>query len=263
MSVGIPLNAGTAAASPAFETDRVSLSIGGARILEEVTLAVEPGECVGLIGPNGAGKTTLLNILSGLRRPSNGRVVMGGVDITGEGAARRARRGIGRTFQDSNVFDGLTVLENARIAARAAMGGSASILRRPSRRDKAVERAEECLSAVGLERRQASLSRELSYGDKRKLELAILLATRSSVALLDEPMAGVSVENVPELSDLIHRVHEEFSLTILMVEHHLDVVFDLASQIAVLHHGSLIAFDTPDKVMADPAVQTAYLGETV
>ena len=232
---------------------------GGARIVADVSLEVRAGEFVGIIGPNGAGKTTLFNLLSGLTRPTAGSVELSGRDVTGEPPFRRTRAGLGRTFQVSSVFPLLTVRENVRLAAEAALGGAMRIWRRAA--SVGVDRAAWALERVGLGDRGLWPAGLLSHGDKRKLELAMLLAGDPRVLLLDEPMAGVSVEDVDELVELIRSVHRDEGTTVLMVEHRMEVVVGLAERIAVMHHGALLAFDEPDKVMANETVQTAYLGE--
>jgi branched-chain amino acid transport system ATP-binding protein len=250
-------------ASPILATTDLGLDIGGATILSGVGLEVREGELLAVIGPNGAGKTTLFNLVSGLLRPTSGRIELDGVDVTGKAPFRRTRLGIGRTFQVSNVFPQLAALENVRLAAEAALGGTLRIWRRALHVREAVDRAEWALARVGLGGRGAVLAGLLSHGDKRKLELAMLLAARPRLLLLDEPMAGVSVEDVPELVELIRSVHVEEGKTVLMVEHHMEVVIGLAQRIAVMHHGSLLAVDTPDAIMRNETVQQAYLGEAL
>ncbi len=247
-----------ATSAPILATRNLGLDIGGAKIVADVSLAVRAGEFVGIIGPNGAGKTTLFNLLSGLARPTAGSIELSGRDITGDPPFRRARGGLGRTFQVSSVFPLLTVLENVRLAADAALGGTMRIWRRAA--GVGVGRATAALDRVGLGDRGLWPAGLLSHGDKRKLELAMLLSADPRVILLDEPMAGVSVEDVADLVELIRSVHAD-GATVLMVEHRMEVVVGLAERIAVMHHGALLAFDEPDKVMANETVQTAYLGE--
>ncbi len=242
-------------------TRSLGLDIGGATIVADVSLEVKEGELVGIIGPNGAGKTSLFNLLSGLYRPTSGTIELEGRDITRERPHRRTRLGLGRTFQVSNVFPLLSVLENVRLAAEARLGGTMRIWRRAAGVSAALERARWALERVGLGSRTAAVAGQLAHGDKRKLELAMLLAGDPRVILLDEPMAGVSAEDVPELVELVRSVHDEQGKTVLMVEHHMEVVTGLADRIAVMHHGALLACDTPDAIMADPTVQAAYLGE--
>src|SRR5947209_1763508 len=249
-------------ASPILATRDLGLVIGGATIVSGVGLEVREGELLAVIGPNGAGKTTLFNLISGLLRPTSGRVELDGSDITGEPPFRRTRAGLGRTFQVSNVFPLLSVFENVRLAAEAALGGTMRIWRQADRVTEAVERAGWALDRVGLGSRAQAHAGLLSHGDKRKLELAMLLAGQPRVILLDEPFAGVSMEDVPELVELIGSVHGE-GKTVLMVEHRMEVVTGLAQRIAVLHHGSLLAVDTPDAIMGNATVQQAYLGEAL
>ena len=247
--------------APILATRDLGLDIGGARIVADVSLEVREGELVGIIGPNGAGKTTLFNLLSGTIRPTTGTVELDGEDITHQPPHRRTQAGLGRTFQVSSVFPLLPVGENVRLAAEARIGGSLSIVRRAARFAPALDRASTALQRVGLADRALWPAGMLSHGDKRKLEIAMLLAADPRVILLDEPMAGVSVEDVDGLVEVIRSVHEEEGRTVLMVEHRMEVVVGLAQRIAVMHHGSLLAFDTPERVMADETVQTAYLGE--
>jgi branched-chain amino acid transport system ATP-binding protein len=250
-------------ASPILVTRDLGLVIGGATIVTDVGLEVREGELLAVIGPNGAGKTTLFNLISGLLRPTSGSVELDGADITGQPPFRRTRAGIGRTFQVSNVFPLLDAHENVRLAAEAALGGTMRIWRRATQVREAVDRARWALDRVGLGARGATPAGLLSHGDKRKLELAMLLAGRPRVILLDEPFAGVSMEDVPELVELIRSVHVDEGKTVLMVEHHMEVVTGLAQRIAVLHHGSLLAVDTPDAIMSNETVQQAYLGEAL
>jgi branched-chain amino acid transport system ATP-binding protein len=248
-------------ASPILATRNLGLDIGGATIVAGVELEVLDGELVAVIGPNGAGKTTLFNLVSGLRRPTSGSVELDGVDVTEQPPYKRAKAGIGRTFQVSNVFPLLSVHENVRLSAEAAMGGTMRIWRRASGVRDAVARATWAIGRVGLADREWWTAGLLSHGDKRKLELGMLLAADKRVLLLDEPMAGVSMEDVPELVELIRSVHADEGKTVLMVEHHMEVVIGLAQRIAVMHGGELLAVDTPDAIMANETVRQAYLGE--
>jgi branched-chain amino acid transport system ATP-binding protein len=247
--------------APILATRQLGLDIGGATIVADVGLEIAEGEFLGIIGPNGAGKTTLFNLLSGLYRPTAGSVELDGRDVTHDPPHRRTQAGLGRTFQISSVFPRLSALENARLAAEAKLGGTMRIWRRATRLREAVERASWALQRVGLGGREAATAGALSHGDKRKLELAMLLALDPRVIMLDEPMAGVSMEDVPGLVDVIRSVHRDDGKTVLMVEHHIDVVTGLAERIAVMHHGALLACDTTENVMRDETVQAAYLGE--
>ena len=246
----------------ALDIEHIGLQIGGARILNDVNLTVAEGEMLGVIGPNGAGKTTLFNVISGVMAPTEGVVRLAGRDISREPIHRRARLGIGRTFQTSSLFMGLSVLENVRMAAQTRLGGATKLFAFPRPGDAATADARERLEEVDLGHHCHSEAGSLSHGDKRKLEIAMLLATEPSVILLDEPMAGVSSGDVPALSDVIRRLHHG-GRTVLMVEHHMDVVLGLVDRVAVMHHGELLACDTPDAVMADERVQSAYLGDAL
>jgi branched-chain amino acid transport system ATP-binding protein len=246
---------------PILATRNLGLDIGGAQIVVDVSLEVAEGELLGIIGPNGAGKTSLFNLISGLYRPTAGHIELAGKDITHAPTYRRTREGLGRTFQVSNVFPLLSVFENVRLAAEAALGGTLRIWRRATSVRPALDRAGAAVARVGLEAKSPAPAGSLSHGDKRRLELAMLLAADAPVVMLDEPMAGVSAENVPELVELIRSVHEQEGKTVLMVEHHMEVVTGLAQRIAVMHHGALLACDTPAAVMANETVQSAYLGE--
>ena len=244
----------------ALQIEGLGLQIGGATILKDVDLDVPAGSLVGVIGPNGAGKTTLFNVISGVMKPTSGRILMDGTDLTGMSVPKRARAGLGRTFQTSSLFPRLSVLENVRLAAQVAQGGNYSLLRFPRRSDAATEIARAKLEEVGLSHKLDTAAGDISHGDKRKLEIAVLLATDARIVLLDEPMAGVASGDVPGLVDNIRRMHAEKGCTVLMVEHHIDVLMGLVDKVAVMYFGTLIAFDTPQNVMANPLVQSAYLG---
>ncbi|WP_369125489.1 ABC transporter ATP-binding protein [Catenulispora pinisilvae] len=231
---------------------RLSWSVGGSAILSEVDLAVGAGEFVAVIGPNGAGKTSLFNLISGLTRATAGRIALDGADITTEAPHKRARRGIGRTFQSSSVFPTMTVAEHVALAKQVAA----------QRRGRTS--ASDALERVRLAEKAEAHARDLSHGDKRKLELAMLLASGAErLLLLDEPMAGVASGDVPELVDVIRTLHRDEGRTVLMVEHHMEVLLGLADRVAVLHHGALLAIDTPERIMADARVQEAYVGDAL
>ncbi|MGA7835578.1 MAG: ABC transporter ATP-binding protein [Acidimicrobiales bacterium] len=234
--------------------------VGGVNILSDIDLEIEEGSFLGIIGPNGAGKTTLLNLLSGLLKPTDGVVELFGRDLARVSSSSRAGLGMGRTFQTSSLFNSLSVLENARLSAQARLGGSMKLWQRPRASDQATMAAAASLEEVGLASMAHHVTGSLSHGDKRKLELAILLAADAKVLLLDEPMAGVNTEDVPLLTTLIGRLHSE-GRTVLMVEHHMAVVVGLAQDVAVLDYGRLLACGTPEEVMANESVQAAYLGD--
>jgi branched-chain amino acid transport system ATP-binding protein len=244
-----------------LRTAGLGLRIGGVRIVEDVSLEVNAGEFLAIIGPNGAGKTTLFNLLSGVANPTSGSITFAGRDITHAPPYERARLGMGRTFQTSTVFGGLTTLENARLAAQAHLGGSSAIWRLADRERAPLERARAALASVGLEQRAHVHAASLSHGEKRKLDLAILLCGESELVLLDEPTAGMAVEDVPEMVALIRAIQRERNKTVLMVEHRMDLILGIADRMAVMHHGSLLAIDTPERIVANETVQSAYLGD--
>ncbi|MEY9214250.1 ABC transporter ATP-binding protein [Thermobifida halotolerans] len=247
--------------APMLVLDDLSWSVGGAVIVDGVSMTVDDGEFLAVIGPNGAGKTSLFNLVSGLTRPTRGRLELAGTDITRLPPHRRARLGLGRTFQTSSVFADLSVGANVGLAVQARSGES----RRFWRRAAPVGGPEigRVLELVRLSHRVDALAGDLAHGDKRKLELALLLAREPRLILLDEPMAGVSAGEIGELVEVIRTVHREQGCTVLMVEHHMEVLLDMADRLAVMHHGALLALADPDTAMADPQVQAAYLGDTL
>src|ERR1700676_1501790 len=246
---------------PVMSTVGLGLRIRGAVIVDDVNLEVTEGEFLVIIGPNGAGKTTLFNLLSGVTRPTSGRVVLRGTDITNAPPYVRARLGLGRTFQTSTIFAELTTLENARLAAQAHLGGSGRLWVLADDQHDAIERARGALASVGLEARAATKAGSLSHGEKRKLDLAILLCGDPAVVLLDEPTAGIAVEDVPEMMTLIRGIHRDQGKTVLMVEHRMDLIMGLADRMAGMHHGQLLAVETPERIIANEVVQSAYLGD--
>ena len=265
---------GSASRAPAvaLATESLSWRVGGVSIVDNVDLAVAEGEFVAVIGPNGAGKTSLFNLVSGLRGATGGRVLLGGAEVTRLAVHRRARLGLGRTFQSSSVFASLTVADNVRLAVQAHRGGSMRAWRRRTADRAVADVADAILAQVLLGHRAGDAAGALAHGEKRKLEIALLLAGSPKVLLLDEPMAGVSAGDVPALVEVIRSLTAAGAdagaepgtvpaRSVLMVEHHMDVVLDLADRVAVMHHGAMLICDTPDAVMADPTVQEAYLGE--
>ncbi|GAA1520626.1 ABC transporter ATP-binding protein [Dactylosporangium maewongense] len=250
-----------APATGLLSTRRLTWKIGEVAIVDHVSIDLAEGEFLAVIGPNGAGKTSLFNLISGLRKPTDGSVTLAGQDVTRLAPHRRARRGLGRTFQSSSVFGSLTVEQNVRLAVQARRGGSIRPFPLPGSDKDIAERAARVLWRVGLDHRARTMAGTLAHGEKRKLEIALLLAGEPKVLLLDEPMAGVSAEDVPGLVALIKTLTRDERRSVLMVEHHMDVVLDLADRVAVMHHGALLICDTPEVVMADRTVQEAYLGE--
>jgi branched-chain amino acid transport system ATP-binding protein len=243
-----------------ISAEAVGWKVGGAQILDDVSLTVGAGELLGIIGPNGAGKSSFVNILSGVTRPSTGRVTLQEKDVTGASAPRRARMGLARSFQTSALFDGLSAGENVRLAAQAVGGASFSPFRAAGSASSGV--IESLLTRVRMPGRADTLAGDLSHGDRRKLELAMALASEPAVLLLDEPMAGVSAEDVDGLTEIIGEVRDS-GVAVAMVEHHMHVVLGLADRVAVLHHGQLLAVGAPTEVTGDERVQQAYLGEAL
>lgn len=241
-----------------LSTHGLTWRVGGFTILSDVDLEVRRGEFLSVIGPNGAGKSTLVNLLSGTARPTAGRIELGGRDVSRSGPAARVRAGLGRTFQTSSVFPGLSVRENARLAA-AGRRGSLALLRRPRAGDDTDTRALDVLAEVGLGHRTEDRAGDLPHGDKRKLEIALALCVQPQVLLLDEPTAGVSAEEVAPLVEVVRAVHAA-GRTVVMIEHHMELVTGLSDRIAVMHQGQLLLVDTPEVVMADETVRAAYLG---
>jgi branched-chain amino acid transport system ATP-binding protein len=191
------------------------------------------------------------------------QIFVGSTDVTDLTPHERANSGIARTFQTSSVFINLTCLENVRIAAQAANGKSMNLTKNAYSFSDVVALAHECLAKVGLSARAMQRAGSLSHGDKRRLEIAIVLASKSDIVLLDEPMAGMSVENVPELVEIIRSLATVHKKTVLIVEHHMEVILGLADRIAVLNYGELLVCDTPQNVINNPVVQSAYIGEAL
>lgn len=244
-----------------ISANRIGWRIGGATILDDISLDVGAGELLGIIGPNGAGKSSLVNILSGTVRPTTGSIELGGHDVTKLSVTARASKGLARSFQTSALFDGLTAAENVRLAIQGSHPGRLSLVRSASSTTP-VERVNSLLDRVRMPGRGDVLAGALSHGDRRKLELAMAMASEPRVLLLDEPMAGVSAEDVDGLTSIIAAVRDS-GVAVLMVEHHMHVVLGLADRVAVVHHGRLLALGSADDVTADPEVQQAYLGEAL
>src|SRR6185295_7421072 len=211
-------------------------------------------------GPNGAGKTTYFNLVSGQLPATSGQVLLFGEDVTRTPAPLRTRRGMGRAFQLTTLFPNLSVLENVRLAVQARAGAGLNLVSMWASRRELIERAAHFLERVALAGRAAALAAELSHGDQRKLEVAILLALEPAIFMFDEPTAGMSVDEVPVILELIQEIKARKDKTILLVEHKMDVVRSLADRIIVLHQGQLVADGGPAEVIASPIVQEAYLG---
>jgi branched-chain amino acid transport system ATP-binding protein len=242
----------------ALRLEAVSKSFGGLRAVDDVALVVRPGERRALIGPNGAGKTTLFNLIAGALPASAGRISLFGADVTGMAQHRRAALGLARTFQITNLFPTLTVLDNVRLAAQARTADRFAMLRPVSGLAHLRARAQEALEAVGLDARATSRVRHLSHGEQRQLEIALALAGRPRVLLLDEPTAGLSQAEARHMTALLRRLDP--AITLLIIEHDMDIALEVAHHVTVLHYGRVIADGPRDAVRADPTVREIYLG---
>ena len=225
-----------------------------------MSCAFRPGTLTAIVGPNGAGKTTYFNLISGQLPAGAGTVRLFGEDVTRLSAPQRTRRGMGRAFQLTNLFPRLTVLENVRLAVQARARKGRDVLSIWSSHAELIERALAILERVALAEKRAATAASLPHGDQRKLEVAILLALEPAVFMFDEPTAGMGVDEVPVILDLIGQIKRQADKTILLVEHKMDVVRSLADRIIVLHQGALVADGAPAEVIASPIVQEAYLG---
>jgi branched-chain amino acid transport system ATP-binding protein len=245
---------------PVLETRGLTIRFGGHVAVDRVSAAFRTGTLTAIVGPNGAGKTTYFNLISGQLPAGAGSVLLDGVEITRLGAAARTKRGIGRAFQLTNLFPNLTVHENVRLAVQARAGGGANLLSQWASRRDWIERADQFLAAVNLADKRELPALALPHGDKRKLEVAIMMALEPHVFMFDEPTAGMSVDDVPVILDLIKALKGAGDKTILLVEHKMDVVRSLADRIVVLHNGRLVADGEPAAVIGSAVVQEAYLG---
>ncbi len=244
-----------------LEAQHLRKQFGALVAVQDVSLRVRPGSLHSIIGPNGAGKTTLFNLLSGAIKPTAGRVILRGRDITALPPHRIAHLGIGRSFQITNVFPNLSVFENVRLAAQAMGRESLNLFIPASRLTACEQRATQVLELVGLKDKAQNLASVLAHGDKRKLEIGILLASDPEVLLLDEPTAGMASEQVPQLMALVDEIRKSGNKTILLVEHNMDVVMNVSDAITVMHYGQVLAEGTPAQIAANEQVQKAYLGE--
>jgi branched-chain amino acid transport system ATP-binding protein len=253
---GAPVGDGGGAAAPILQTEGLTVRFGGLAALNNVTVGVRRGEIRAIIGPNGAGKSTFFNCLTGVIRPTSGRIVFDGEDITGLPPDRISRKALARSYQITNIMPGATVLENVRIAAQSRRH-SWSLLRHHGAYADVLERARAVLASVGLGDKEEELASNLSHGEQRNLEIGIALATEPKLLCLDEPTAGMSVAETLATVELVRRIAAD--LTILIVEHDMEVVMGLASTITVLHYGEVLAEGTPGEIQANPRVQEVYL----
>ncbi len=243
-----------------LETQDLTIRFGGHVAVDHVTCAFAPGTLTAIVGPNGAGKTTYFNLISGQLRASEGKVLLNGIDITNEATPARTHRGLGRAFQLTQLFPNLTVLENVRLAVQSQRKEGINLWSVWLSQRETLDRAQALIERVKLGDRAGASASSLPHGDQRKLEVAMLMALDPSVYMFDEPTAGMSVDDVPVILDLIRALKSQRDKTILLVEHKMDVVRELADRIIVLHNGQLVADGEPAAVIASPVVQQAYLG---
>lgn len=246
--------------APALETRGLTIRFGGHVAVNDVSCRFNAGTLTAIVGPNGAGKTTYFNLISGQLRASAGQVRVEGEDVTGLSPSARAKRGLGRAFQLTNLFPNLSALENVRLAVQSRAQAGWSLFSIWSSRGDLIAKAEAILERVRLADKRHVPPSALSHGDQRKLEVALLIAMEPKVFMFDEPTAGMSVDEVPTVLELIHGIKERGDATVLLVEHKMDVVRSLADRIVVLHNGTLVADGEPAAVIASPVVQEAYLG---
>jgi len=245
-----------------LETQDLTIRFGGHVAVDHVSCAFQPGTLTAIVGPNGAGKTTYFNLISGQLRASEGVVKLNGVDITREAASARTHRGLGRAFQLTQLFPNLSVLENVRLAVQSRRQEGLNLWSVWLDRKETLARAHALVEQVRLADKAEVAAASLPHGDQRKLEVAMLMALDPQVFMFDEPTAGMSVDEVPVILDLIRALKSRRDATILLVEHKMDVVRELADRIIVLHNGQLVADGDPATVIASPVVQQAYLGVT-
>ena len=253
--------------TPILEMQNVEKHFGGVHAIDNFSLKLEPGQIHGLIGPNGAGKTTIFNNITGIYAPTAGKIFFCGQDITGTPPYKVAQLGIGRTFQNIRLFSNLSVIDNVIIAsnldATYNMPQSIFKTKKYKEREKHMrEKAMDLLKIVGLEDKTEELANSLPYGHQRKLEIARAMALNPKLLLLDEPAAGMNAEESLELVEFVKELRETFDLTVLMIEHHMDVVTNLCDYCTVLNFGKTIAVGTPAEVKSNPEVIKAYLGGT-
>ena len=246
--------------TPSIRTENLTIRFGGHAAVNQVSCAFHPGELTVIVGPNGAGKTTWFNLVSGQLRPSAGRILLGDRDITGLSPAQRAKAGIGRAFQLTNLFPRLSVLENVRLAVQSRAGQGHRPFARAASLAGVTDKAMHYLAQTNLVAVADLPAAALPHGDQRKLEVAMLLAMEPQIFMFDEPTAGMSVDEAPVILDLIARIKQDSARTILLVEHKMDVVRALADRIVVLHNGELVADGEPGAVMAMDLVRDIYLG---
>ncbi|WP_254525931.1 ABC transporter ATP-binding protein [Natrinema caseinilyticum] len=238
--------------------ENVTKEFGAIVASDRVTFEIPEGHTKGLIGPNGAGKTTLLNCISGVYDVTDGKVRFNGENVTNVSPDEMARRGLARTFQITNLFDGFSVFENLRLAGQIASGGNFNAWNRYTAFDDPIERASEVIDEIGLSEKADASVHDLSHGEKRQVEFGMVMVVDPNLILLDEPSAGMARDEIGTITDLIKDLKDEYAM--ILVEHNLDMVMDLSDSIMVLDNGQLIADDRPAEIREDKRVREAYLG---
>jgi branched-chain amino acid transport system ATP-binding protein len=242
-----------------LKVEHLRKSFGGVAAINDVSLDFQPGTLSAVIGPNGAGKTTFFNLISGALRPDSGRILLDGEDIAGVSCSGIVRRGIGRAFQVASIFPSLTV-EDSLMGALLAHRGQATLIRRRFPPAETRSRAREVMEMLGLSAQAGTLSRNLSHGDQKLLDIALALVLQPRVLLLDEPTAGMGSEERWQMIDKVYRLWENEKMTLVFIEHDMDIVFKIAQSVRVLCYGAVLAEGVPEVIRANPAVIEAYLG---
>ncbi|PLR86363.1 ABC transporter ATP-binding protein [Bacillus canaveralius] len=243
-----------------LEARNLSVSFGKHQVIKDVHLNIPKGKLTSIIGPNGAGKTTLFNLLSGQLSPTEGEIYFKEQNITRLSIANRTRLGIGRSFQLINIFPDLTVLENVRLGVQSFAKDYYRLFPKRSEFRQQQKQARYLLEVVLLQEKEGVLAKDLAHGEKRKLELAMLLALNTDLLLLDEPTAGISIEEVPAILQVIENIKKESGKTIVLIEHKMEMILHLSDHLVVLFHGELLAEGIPPEIIKDERVQSAYLG---
>ncbi|MDX2440872.1 MAG: ABC transporter ATP-binding protein [Desulfobacterales bacterium] len=246
---------------PLLKLESVSKAFGGLQVTNNVNMSVMPGEISAIIGPNGAGKTTLFNQITGNLLPDTGKVLFQGDDLVGQTTQSIVFKGIGRAFQISSLFPDETVLDNIKVAIMSKMDNTKNFWRPMLKFKQATEQAYDILESLGLEKEADRFAFELAHGDQKLLDIGIALALKPKLLLLDEPTAGMSPEERKVTQNLIKKLWKEFDLTLIFIEHDMDMVFDVAQVVRVLQQGTLLAEGSPEEIQNNKEVITAYLGE--